>query len=422
MKMKKIISLCVCAMMALSTVANAAYTLDEDGWYNADKVTAAEVTTRQPKADIKVTELTAAEAKTAGLALGKGASALTDANSDFYKIDLTVSNLGDLMYAYLNGSDYANEMQVRLYEAQIVLNNVVYKKIYTASEYNGIKWQTSDAGNEDNMLSMYWNAGSVDACIPTRNPASGDLVGAYVENAALDTATFVFAVADGVKYENITPVIKVTYNVINDAESEEPKAMGKTLDGKTVSIAPAAAEAKLDKVVISGATATTLTVGDEVTLTAKAYNDDETEKAAAIAWTVEGDAVTVADGLVKAVKEGTATVTATAVDGEITKSASVTFTVEAEKLPALPEVTVAGGDVAGQEVKSGENTIGYLWKAIFNAATIKDKYIATFKSGAETNAATLKGFAAHNIEGEGNVSVIVALNTAKAAVTLGITE
>ena len=192
-------------------------------------------------------------------------------------------------------------------------------------------------------------------------------------------------------------------------------------DGK-ITIGTPAPATKLDKVVISGATATTLTVGDEVTLTAKAYNDDETEKAAAIAWTVEGDAVTVADGLVKAVKEGTATVTATAVDGEITKSASVTFTVETEKLPALPEVTVAGGDVAGQEVKSGENTIGYLWKAIFNAATIKDKYIATFKSGAETNAATLKGFAAHNIEGEGNVSVIVALNTAKAAVTLGITE
>ena len=195
-----------------------------------------------------------------------------------------------------------------------------------------------------------------------------------------------------------------------------------TETAKGFQIGTPAPAAKLDKVVISGATATTLTVGDEVTLTAKAYNDDETEKAAAIAWTVEGDAVTVADGLVKAVKEGTATVTATAVDGEITKSASVTFTVEAEKLPALPEVTVAGGDVAGQEVKSGENTIGYLWKAIFNAATIKDKYIATFKSGAETNAATLKGFAAHNIEGEGNVSVIVALNTAKAAVTLGITE
>lgn len=227
------------------------------------------------------------------------------------------------------------------------------------------------------------------------------------------------AMVTSVNYTSATDVDVSTY-IDYDISSGLIKFDDETAAG--FQIGTPAPVAKLAKVVISGATATTLTVGDEVTLTAKAYNDDETEKATAIAWTVEGDAVTVADGLVKAVKEGTATVTATAVDGEITKSASVTFTVETEKLPALPEVTVAGGDVAGQEVKSGENTIGYLWKAIFNAATIKDKYIATFKSGAETNAATLKGFAAQNIEGEGNVSVIVALNTAKAAVTLGITE
>lgn len=419
MKMKKIISLCVCAVMALSTVANAAYITESDGTIHADKVTSADVSKRTPTVDTKVTQLTATEAAAEGLALGRGSSALNDTNSNFVKFDLTVTGVGDLLYAFQKGTDYGTEMQVRLFQLSVVYKGVNFKKAYTKSTLGDITWTTNDpADNEDKQLVLKWFAGADQtAFYPKAVSDSVGLVGTYIEEQPI-TATYVVAFNKTDEFKNLTPAVTAFYNLVNDEESAEPKGYGA---GNVISIPPVN-DPVLDKVVISGATSTTLTVGDEVTLTAKAYNDDETENAATIAWTVEGDAVTVKDGLVKAVKEGTATVTATAEDGEITKSASVTFTVETEKLPALPEVTVAGGDVAGQEVKSGENTIGYLWKAIFNAATIKDKYIATFKSGAETNAATLKGFAAQNIEGEGNVSVIVALNTAKAAVTLGITD
>lgn len=328
-----------------------------------------------------------------------------------YNVTFKLANFGELT-SYKEGLKYSGR---KLKSAQVSIPNV--------SKYV----------DTDILLTMsnVFNAASVsegvDTSIDTFTVAkAADAVGtAYPMSVVSEPVTAiddVYTILMGLKTtESITMDYTFVGGINTYTKGTPSNPEDFTING-TITFGTPAPAAKLDKVVISGATATTLTVGDEVTLTAKAYNDDETEKATAIAWTVEGDAVTVADGLVKAVKEGTATVTATAVDGEITKSASVTFTVETEKLPALPEVTVAGGDVAGQEVKSGENTIGYLWKAIFNAATIKDKYIATFKSGAETNAATLKGFAAYNIEGEGNVSVIVALNTAKAAVTLGITE
>ena len=240
MKFNKIIALSICALMSFSTIANAGYTQDEDDWYIADKVTAAQVAARTPKAVIDVTELTAAEAQTAGLAMGKGATKLDDTNSDFYQIELTLSDLGDLMYAYLNGSDYANEMQVRLYNANVTLPGVVFKKVTTTSTFESIAWQTSDPGNEDNLFSMYWNAGSATDCYPKRIPTTGDLTGAYITNASLPKATFVIAVNDGTNV-TVTPTLKITYNVVNDSESAEPNATAGVFPNGSVTIAHASA-------------------------------------------------------------------------------------------------------------------------------------------------------------------------------------
>jgi uncharacterized protein YjdB len=351
---------------------------------------------------------------------------LTADKYDFYKVSVNMVGVGTI------GNTNVGTAKKPKYTGKNV-NLASFELTFDHPEY---VFQTESMVSDESLYDGYF--GDIDQStwtegkfvVASTSVFPGTDFSLTFDNEIEDAFVLYFAVDKG-KAVNVnvgTPEIGVatyTSSSIDDGGSKVYSYANKPADcsAEGFKIGTEKEDPVLDKVVISGATSTDLTVGDEVTLTAKAYNNDETENtAAAITWAVEGDAVTVDNGLVKAVKEGTATVTATAVDGDITKSASVTFTVENEKLPALPEVTVDGGDVAGQQVKSGENTIGYLWKAIFNAATIKDKYVATFKSGSETNAATLKGFDAQNIEGEGNVSVIVALNTAKAAVTLGITD
>lgn len=419
MKMKKIISLAVCAMMALSTVANAAYIVDE-GWYVADKVTKAEVEARQPKATIKVTEKTAAEAKEAGLPMGRGASALTDANSDFYQIDLTMSNLGDLMYAYLAGTDFGKEMQVRVFNAQVQLPNVEFKKIATTSKFNGVDWTTSDAGNEDKLLSMLWYAGSDINAYPMRTPTTGDLEGTYIENAAIDTATFVFAVEDGAKYENIVPKVQVTYAGVNDDETFSADATGA---GNTVSIAPIS-KVKLSKVEITS-TATEVVDGQTLALTAKAVNDDNSEnKTATLAWdSSDKEVATVEGGVVKALKPGKTTISVTATDGAITTpAAEVEITVTAKPV-VNPVITINGatGFVDGVAVTAGTEK-GFVWTpvVISNYNSKAGTYTATFKADGVTpdKTAVLNGMPA--IEGNPTVTFAIILRTNNTGVKLGI--
>ena len=69
-------------------------------------------------------------------------------------------------------------------------------------------------------------------------------------------------------------------------------------------------------------TALTLTVGETATLTATVGPENATDKT--VTWTVDGDAVSVKDGLVTAVKAGTATVKATS--GNASASCKVTVT------------------------------------------------------------------------------------------------
>ena len=78
----------------------------------------------------------------------------------------------------------------------------------------------------------------------------------------------------------------------------------------------------LDKTEIS------ITEGETATLTATVSPEDATDKS--VLWTSSNEAVaTVADGVVTAVAEGTATITVTTVDGEKTKECVVTVTKKA---------------------------------------------------------------------------------------------
>ncbi|HCQ25507.1 MAG TPA: glycosyl hydrolase, partial [Bifidobacterium longum] len=90
-----------------------------------------------------------------------------------------------------------------------------------------------------------------------------------------------------------------------------------------------------------------LETGKSVKLTATVTPTDADD--AAVSWSVEGDAVTVdKTGLVKAVKAGTATVTATAGG----KTASITVTVTDPVVPPAPSVDSVA--ITGSEVKDGK--------------------------------------------------------------------
>lgn len=114
-------------------------------------------------------------------------------------------------------------------------------------------------------------------------------------------------------------------------------------------------------------TALSLGVGSSSTLTATVAPDNATNKA--VTWSTSDEAVaTVADGVVTAVAEGTATITATTADGSFTASCTVTVTAAATAEGYTvsmkdSSVTAAKGGVASVNVMvsghSDENITGY---------------------------------------------------------------
>lgn len=114
-------------------------------------------------------------------------------------------------------------------------------------------------------------------------------------------------------------------------------------------------------------TALSLGVGSSSTLTATVAPDNATNKA--VTWTTDNaEVATVADGVVTAVAEGTATITATTVDGGFTASCAVTVTAAATAEGYTvsmkdSSVTAAKGGAASANVMvsghSDENITGY---------------------------------------------------------------
>lgn len=114
-------------------------------------------------------------------------------------------------------------------------------------------------------------------------------------------------------------------------------------------------------------TALSLGVGSSSTLTATVAPDNATNKA--VTWTTDNaEVATVADGVVTAVAEGTATITATTTDGSFTANCTVTVTAAATAdgytvSMEVPSVTAAKGGAASVNVMvsghSDENITGY---------------------------------------------------------------
>lgn len=115
-----------------------------------------------------------------------------------------------------------------------------------------------------------------------------------------------------------------------------------------------------------------LNVGDTYQLTAEVLPANATEKG--ITWTVEGTAVTAANGNVIAVEAGTATVTVTTVNG---KTDSCTVTVTAE--PVLPNHEGLGITLAGtiEGLEAGKEYTIQSYDIIANAKGVKAPVDAT---------------------------------------------
>ena len=116
---------------------------------------------------------------------------------------------------------------------------------------------------------------------------------------------------------------------------------------------------KVDKVTVSPATATLTSIGQTTTLKANVTPANATNNK--VTWTVSGDAVTVANGVVTAKKNGTATVKATA-DG---KSATATVTVK----QAANKVVLS---LKGQNLKNNTSLKATYKKSYAFKATVTD--------------------------------------------------
>ncbi|MCC8037963.1 MAG: discoidin domain-containing protein, partial [Bacteroidales bacterium] len=122
------------------------------------------------------------------------------------------------------------------------------------------------------------------------------------------------------------------------------------------------------------ASAETINEDETATFTASVYNIDGTTVNTAVVWTTDNGTIT-ADGVLTPEKYGTATVTATSVDGELTASKTVTVN-EVIKLASLTidpeELSMVAGDQADFSME-GYNQFGGLYDLSGNmTATVKD--------------------------------------------------
>ncbi len=216
MNLKKILALAVCSMMALSSVASATITTDIDGWYLQDtKPTKASVEARAVSVTPAVEKIDLATAKTYGITAGKGASAKTDDNTDFYKITMTVNNIGELYAAYDINSDYATIWSVKMFNIAIAIPGISSnKQAVTSSTFEGKSWSIGGDG-----LQLTYGANSNEAY-----PAGAGEEGIYVNNPEVSVVA-VYAVNKGFTL-NVEPTVIVTYAVNGTEASGNASGVG----------------------------------------------------------------------------------------------------------------------------------------------------------------------------------------------------
>ena len=235
------------------------------------------------------------------------------------------------------------------------------------------------------------------------------------ENKEMSDATFTWAVAEGADVVDVANGV-VTAKKAGTAKVTATTTIGEVTKTGEIAITVEQEDAKLATIAVS-AESTTVEEGKTLKVTAAGKDQYGADFAIdGVAWTsTNEDVATVENGVVTAKKAGTTTIKATV--GEI--SDKIEITVTAAPIPEL-EILINGekGDVAGTQVKNGEDIIGYVWKVLFKnykAGT----YTAKFTSaGYEPKTASINGLP--DTEGEPTVSLAVILNTAKGGVTMGI--
>ncbi len=159
----------------------------------------------------------------------------------------------------------------------------------------------------------------------------------------------------------------------------------------------------------------TLTEGDEETLTATVAPTEATNKN--VSWSSDDtDVATVVNGVVKAVAEGTTTITVTTEDGS--KTATCTVKVE----PAGLKITMPDNVTTNNKRYYHEKDKGYVWNIIVSNYLKNEVLSATFTSPSAAEPKVQKLPIGGLADGEGSFSFDIILRTPKNDVTLNVAE
>ena len=163
-----------------------------------------------------------------------------------------------------------------------------------------------------------------------------------------------------VKVENTQYASAITVDVKNSEKAVVAQAVLYLVTVEAPAVVPVTS-------VTLSSTELTLAVGETATLTATVGPEDATDKT--VTWSVNGEAVTVDNGTVTAVKAGEATITATCGG----KSASCKVKVEAAPTETEMEIKTPGDLVSfAAKVKAGNTTLKGILKADIDMSKVTD--------------------------------------------------
>lgn len=263
MNLRKIIATAVSAVMLLSAVSVSASFYDDEGWTMTDAYpTVAEVSARQAVVTNTVEKILLDDAVALGITKGRGASAKTDDNTDFYKVTYTINNFGPLYYACYADGEYSNYAFVKLFGITITIPGIAAKQFVGSGTFNG-KAFSADAVNK-----VLWAAGDLAIEYPSNSEE-----GTLDENTTLE-AVVVYAVDKGYTLD-VTPTLAVAYDVKTADGNPSVDATGVAANNLVFGAAapveptPVYTDSSIDvKKPVNGTTGLTDLQGQDVTLTA----------------------------------------------------------------------------------------------------------------------------------------------------------
>lgn len=302
MKIKKIISLLAAvSVLSASIVSVSALTIDKDGMIN-DIPANSEILTRNPELSVAATQLTTAdEVKAAGANTRFLKTTGNVDNYDVYKLEVTVSNLGELTNGYDPKYEYAY-IGVTNLELGFATTDIVGSYV-TGSQLGGTAsaGQGTQTGKEKYFYVNYASS-STDNPYPAFDKENGETA-EYIENGSM-TINALVSIAKGttVTISEFAPV--VVYQASGGVENVKvtnitaPKSLvlGKAdVPAPVITVKPDTAE---------------MILGNTVELVAS--NDQDAKLTYTYKSSSDKIATVDVNGVVKAVGEGSATITVSA--------------------------------------------------------------------------------------------------------------